>query len=340
MNAWIKWIGVGLLALVCHTAGAQESAPQLDASQLAVTLSGLIKDRLAKALPAELVLQKEFDWGHTAQVPSIQGLTPIYVTRNHGNWQKARVVVHDVPTRLHVNVGWLSSTAENRMSFTVHVTLPARLELQQQIWQNGVQVFTEQIHSRLQLSAHLQMEAEMEPAKAGAAPETAVRLRLVSGNYACENFVAENVGGLGGELARWLDSGSGRSFKAWQPAILNDLQKQIASGIANPAKGEEMSVCLAKLLLQTNAARADAAQSQGTVFVPTLSPVPDAPAPVCVHGSIGVGIDITNVNTVARVATPHIERMVHPALTNTAIHVTHAVLVTATHIALGAVHKK
>jgi hypothetical protein len=76
--------------------------------------------------------------GHTAQVPSIQGLTPIYVTHNHGNWQKAKVVVHDVPHRIHANVGWLSSTAENRMSLTVHVTLPARLEVQQQIWQNGV----------------------------------------------------------------------------------------------------------------------------------------------------------------------------------------------------------
>ncbi len=344
MNAWLKWIGVGLLALVCRTAGAQEPAnaapvSQPNAGQLAVTLSGLIKERLAKALPAELVLQKDFDWGHTAQVPSIQGLTPIHVTRNHGNWQKARVVVHDVPQRLNVHVGWLSSPAPNRMSFSVHVTLPARLDLRQQIWQNGVQIFTEHVGSRFQLSAHLQMEAEMEPAKAGAAPESALRLRLVSGTYACENFVAENVGGLGGELARWLDSGVGRSFKAWQPAVLNDLQKQITNGIASPAKAEEMSVCLANLLVQTNAARADAAQAQGIVFVPTVSPVVPASEPVCVHGSIGIGVEIGNVNTVARVAAPRVEHVVvHPALTNAAIHVAHAVLVAATHVSLD--HKK
>jgi hypothetical protein len=339
MGAWIKWLGVGVLALFCGAVNAQEppdtAAPNLlppvpaaqpGPNKLVETLSALIKERLVQALPPQLVIEKENNWGHQAQIPSIQGLTPIYVRRNHGNWEKSRVIARDVPQRLKVNVGWLCSTGDNRMNFNFHLALPADLELRQQVWQNGVQVFTSHLRSRFQLSAHLSMEAEVQPGKV-------VRLQLVRGSYSCNHFVAENVNGLGGDLARWLDNGAGRSFKPWQPAVLSDFQNQVASALGAAGAVPEVQACVGELLLLSNSVRSAGAQS--TVLVPANCPASLTSVHVCFTPSVEISVSNTG-----RANIPHVEHLLHPALVDFTVHVAHAALVAASRIHFEPEHKK
>src|ERR1700722_1366088 len=99
MYPWIKRIGVAALVLSRGTVYAQEppiAAPPLglpapaeqDAKKIVEMLAVQLKEQLAQTLPPQFVFEKENNWGHQAQISSIQGFTPIYVTRNHGNWQK------------------------------------------------------------------------------------------------------------------------------------------------------------------------------------------------------------------------------------------------------------
>jgi hypothetical protein len=334
MNAWIKWIGVGALALFASTVNAQEprdvAAPapavsQQDGAKLVETLSALVKERLTNALPPQLVIEKDNNWGHQAQIQSLQGLTPIHVMRNHGNWEKSRVIARDVPHRLRVNIGRLYSTAENRVSFVVHVALPADLDLRQQTWQNGVQVFTSHLRSRFQLSAHLDMETDMQPAGAGAtSPGNVVRLRLVRGTYSCDHFVAENVNGLGGDVARWLDSGAGRSFKPWQPAILNDFQNTVANVVGSAGEASEVRTCLSKLLLHSNSVRSTYAPPPSTTLDAANVPTVPRSVPLCLSASFEF-----EISDLGRMSVPHVKHLPHPALTDFAVHVAHAALVAA-----------
>jgi hypothetical protein len=346
MNAWIKWIGVGVLALCCGAVNAQEprdvAAPNAspaspaDPQKLVEMLAGLMKERLVQALPSQLVIEKENNWGHQAQVPSIQGLTPIYVRRNHGDWQKSRVIARDVPQRLKVSVGWLCATADNCMSFNVHVALPADLELRQQIWQNGVQVYTSHLRSRFQLSAHLAVEADLQPAAAGASGSgKVVRLLLVRGAYSCDHFVAENVNGLGGDFARWLDNGAGHSFKPWQPAVLNDFQKQVANAIGTAGAVPEVQACVGKLLLHSSTVRSNYVQAQSTTPVSAIGPACPPSVPLCLNTSVEF-----SVSNLDRVSVPHIEHLLHPALVDFTVHVAHAALEAASRIRIEPDHKK
>lgn len=328
MDARIRWTGVAFVVF-CGVVNAQSPpvpVSRQEPGKLVGELSRLMHEQLARGVPNDLVFEMQDNWGHQAQVPSIQGLTPIHVLRNHGSWQKAKVTVRDVPARASVYTDRISSLAEDRIHFTVCLVLPARAELDRQIWQNGVQVFGEQIHSRFELSAQFEMEAELVPANGGG---KMVRLALVSGTYASDHFVAEKVSGLGGELARWLDGGAGRGFKPWQPAVLDAFQKPLADIMAKAGESAAVRSAVAALTAHANGARAGLmeAQTQGTAFAPEnvdAAPLPiqvPVAAPVCVGGHLEI-----DVAGSFRAAAPHVHQIVHPALTHAAIHVAHAAI--------------
>ena len=206
----IKSIGVGLLAfLFCGRIGAQEvpsapapiTAPSGDAQPSPVQLkagerspranpanpgqatpislpgvqldelSVLLKEKLLDSLPAELVFESNNNWGHQAKVPSVQGVKLTHAMRNQGDWEKATVIAKDVPRRLSLRLNDLYFAEQNRIAFTMHLTIPAKVELRKQIWLDGVEVYTSHVRAHFQLSADLTMEAVMDrPARNGRQP--------------------------------------------------------------------------------------------------------------------------------------------------------------------------
>ena len=87
---------------------------------------------MPRSLPPELVFECSHNWGHQAEIPSIQGVKPIHVMRNHGDWEKTQVVTRKLAKHLAVRIGELYSPADNRVVFTIHVTTPATVELRSQ----------------------------------------------------------------------------------------------------------------------------------------------------------------------------------------------------------------
>ncbi len=265
MDACMKSVAA-VLVILCG--GAVQAQPSAAPQPLILALPTLPVDELAaplrqavlRSLPKDLEFEASDNWGHQAKIPSIQGLQLIHVMRNHGDWQRARVVAHDVPARLQIRLGDLYSVADNRIVFTVHMTTPARVDLQKEIWQDGIRVYENKVAARFQLSAVMTMEASLDEAAKDPAG-----LQLTRATFSCKRFVAENVNGVGGDLGRLAGDAVKGSFKPWQPVVLGEFQKSINGAVMAADADREMRAGLSKLLLRAGVARTAFQRNQATV---------------------------------------------------------------------------
>jgi hypothetical protein len=311
MLSCVKSVGVGistvlLFCILPNVAAAQVDPPEVLAkpapgviailpAKLGDELADRLKEALVRSLPPELVLESRHNWGHQAEVPSIQGVKLIHVLRNHGDWEMARVVTRKLAKHLTVHIGELYSPAENRAVFTIHVTTPATVDLRSQTWQNGIQVFTSSVRAHFHLEADLTVEAALTPAAI---------LDLKGAAFSSRGFVAENVNGLGGDFARYSSGLAQRSFKPWQPTILAEFQKSIIAALQSAGETAELRAGLDKMMRQSMAARVQQLEARtaggALVALPRDAFVPQMVEVPCVAGSVSIEIPIST-----RVSPPH-----------------------------------
>ena len=108
-------------------------------------LTAHLREEVLHNLPRDLVFDTNDNWGHQAQIPSVQGVHLIHVQRNHGTWEKSHVVARDLPANLQLRLGEMNSLSDKRAAFIIHMTTPANVELHKQIWQNGIEVYTSKL---------------------------------------------------------------------------------------------------------------------------------------------------------------------------------------------------
>jgi hypothetical protein len=295
MNTYQKSIARLALAILVdgmwHSPGNQAMAQEPAIKPLPIALPSLASDELSaafragvlKQLPKDLVIEVNDNWGHQAEIVSIQGLRLIHVKRNHGNWEKAHVTARDLPKQLSLRlgeVGELYSIADNRVAFTIHLTTPAQVELQKETWQNGLLVHTRKVRARFQLSADITMEASLNEAGAKKPmAEKELLLQIVRANYSCKKFLIEDVNGIGGDLAR-LGNGLEKTFKPWQPAALLEIQKSLNGAIAAAGADRETQNGLRKLVVEAAVARAAILRTQPAGGADTVVPPAFAFVPV------------------------------------------------------------
>jgi hypothetical protein len=305
-------------------------------AKLGDELAERLRDALVRSLPPELVYESRHNWGHQAEIPSIQGVKPIHVLRNHGDWEKARVVTRKLEKHLAVRIGELYSPAENRAVFTIHLTTPATVDLRSQTWQNGIQVFTSSVRAHFHLDADLTVEAALTPS---------ANLDLKGATFSSRGFVAENVNGLGGDFARYSGGLAQRSFKPWQPTILTEFQKSMIAALQTAGANAELHSGLDKMMRQSMAARVRELEAQAAggalVALPFLAFTPQMVEVPCVSGSVSIEIPVS-----LRTSPPH--RDLSPAFARAFEHLglvehsVHFVAQAAVHViaAVASSHKK
>ena len=281
-NALILFLaGVSLSETNIAKANAPAEKP------LALALPGLANDDLATAiragivnrLPKDMEVEVNDNWGHQAQILSVQGVRLIHVMRNHGNWEKAHVNAHDLPKQLSLRLGELGelqSLGDDRIAFTIHLTTPAQVELRKEVWQNGVRVHTRQVRARFQLSAGVCVEACRDDIKKSKLDHE-VSCQVVRATYTCSKFLVEDINGIGGDLAR-LGNGLEKTFKPWQQAALLEVQKSVNSAVLAAAASRDVQVGLRRLILEASVARTAILRTQPGVAtnsaVPAVALVP------------------------------------------------------------------
>jgi hypothetical protein len=337
----MRWITLWTLLLL-HCVGfplrgdAQEPVPR-DTSRQSVVLSMVpvddvasqFKESLLKGWPETLEFTVDRNWGHQAHVPSLQGLKPVDVLRNHGNWERARVASWKLPEYLSLHVSDVQSPEENRVAFTVSLLTPATVDLDWQIWQNGLEIFADHVRARLRLTAVVRIEAMVTPlATDTPVPHRDISLLVTRATFGCTDFVTENVNGLGGDFARI--SGTLRPFTAWQPPILRKFQEAVLTAVQTASSTSEVRPSLTQLVARSLATRATILQVQGsgasTQLVespPDVLVVPAAPIFLC--GGMTIQVPLL-IESTARsrhgLALPreHAEYLAHWRLVRHTIH--------------------
>jgi len=276
----------GLLCCLCVNVRGTSDDPQPfpDASRAPVALPAVpvqelaarLKESLLKTLPEALVFETSRSWGHQARIPSLQGVKPIHVMRNHGDWEKARVVTWQLPKYLWVRVVDLHSPDDNRIAFTMHMAMPATVELDQQIWQNGIPIYSGRVRARFHLTADVTIDATLAPvAKESPTPHREASFQIARATFSCNDFVTENVNGVGGEIARL--TGAQRKFKAWQPPVLREFQELLLTAVQTASATSELRASLSQVVAQSLATRSAILQAKAAA---QRWPLPDSTPPV------------------------------------------------------------
>jgi hypothetical protein len=277
----------------------QRAAADPDESRPRVALPGVpvqelaerLKESLLKSMPDELVFKTNNNWGHQAHVPSIQGVKLIQVMRNHGDWEKARVVTGKLPSELRVRVYDLQALDDQRIAFTMFLATPATVKLNRQIWQNGIEIYSARVRARFQLTAAMTIEATSLPVANAGATATLAGVQVTRATFTCNDFVAENVNGLGGDFARLTSPH--HQFWAWHPAVLGEFEKTVLTGVETAGTTSAVQANLSRMLTQAPAARSATLQAEAAARArPPVTGTQPAPEVVPVTLLDGITIAI------------------------------------------------
>jgi hypothetical protein len=247
MRPFVHWLVlVVLFAIVICGSGRTQDQPSISVSsdipviqvQRALdALTGSLKDALVAGLPADFTFDNKDNWGHQAHVPSLRGLTPITVMRNHGDWEQVSIIAADMSHRLKVHLGQPVCPTERQVVFRVDIALPAEVQLRKQVWENGLKVYSNHVQAKFLLCAEVTVRCSVSPGS-GSGTGSAAKIELAGGKYSCSHFVAHEVDGREPDVASLLETKVKYVYKPWQPGALAAFQGVIDNALRSAADGQ------------------------------------------------------------------------------------------------------
>jgi len=304
MLTCMKTVCLALLGLLTCQACLAEEPPQPPEPYRAepaqpmpapdVPFADVLKDLAVKNLPHDIVFEKNDNWGHQANVPTLHGVKIVEVLRNHGNWQKMRAVCQDVPHTIQLRVRDLHY-GPDRVACTVQVLLPTTLEYDHKTWQNGIQVHSTHARARVAFKAIVGLEAKIKfDGKGEVTSEAVTDLRVTSAHVVCSYFVSEKVNGVGGDIAKLMDGKVERAFNDWKPAVQRDLQVKVRQAVLLAGQTPRASLVMARTVNDISAQAAAAAlhPAFSSATGPAEPPVYLGPNMIQVEPAIGSGLSV------------------------------------------------
>lgn len=259
-----------------------------------VPFNKLVRDELLRHLPRDVALQKDRDWGHQAHVPSIRGVRVVEVMRNHGNWERMKLVCPDLPHRLSVVVDNLRLAGPEHIRFTVQVEVPADLEYEKQIWQNGLQIFVGHARGRVRFKNEITLESPVKIDGRIISPQPG-DFKLCHATIASFDFVPEHVNGVGGDLAQMTGGHFQRTFhNHYQAGFEREVHERIKAAVVGSSQSVDFAAGWSRLLasMAVQNARPNpydtvAAASSGD---PTVPRTPFVLVPACSGAAVSIDL--------------------------------------------------
>lgn len=240
------------LVLVLVPAGflAAPPAPADEVADLATALKPLILASLPEPL-----YEWSRDWGRTSMTFSRikwTGGKPhvIKVPKNDGTWRKLKVSTRNPKETFEFKLSDWRTLDGDRQAFRAFFALMVVAEYEQQLWENGVRIYSTSARARLRVKAHLDCEntIRLESKPKSFIPDTVFRLRVVKADVGYDNYVMEHIAGIGGTGARWLGEALQETIKEVRPSLERDLFAKANAAILKAGDTREVRLSLSGLM--------------------------------------------------------------------------------------------
>lgn len=218
-------------------------------------LGGLLKPVILQHLPSPLY-ENSSNWGKqvmAAHHVEWRGLRPriIKTLRNDGAWRKIRIVARNPAGNLELDFSNLTSDGTGRQTFKGNLSLLVAVEVEEQIWESGLRLYSGSARARLKLKLAMDCEAtlRLEPGKS-ILPDTVFRLRVAKADVSYDDLVVEHVAGIGGSGANVMGDTLHSALKQWRPSIERELLAKANAAVVKAADTKEVRISLGKLFGQ------------------------------------------------------------------------------------------
>jgi hypothetical protein len=228
-----------LLVPAAPLAAAEPIAP---ATPNPAELAGIFRSLLLNHLPDPLV-EGQSNWGHQVEAKFGPRL------KNNGVWRKYRISAMSPAQTLTVDIKDLKPVDADRTTFEMRIGFDAQIDLQQQLWERNLRLYSGSTLARAKVQAVLQCEVttKVESGK-GPLPDFVFRLRVVKADLSYKDFDVVHLAGMGGDGAKVIGEALHGLLLDIKPSLEKDLLEKANAAIVKAGDTKEVRVSLNKLL--------------------------------------------------------------------------------------------
>jgi len=205
-------------------------------------LANLFRSLLMPNVPDPLY-EKSSRWGQQRKAPLTKKL------RNDGKWRKMSATMHDPAKTLKIGVRDIKVPEEGRTTFEVWVTFRANLNFEQQIWENGIRLYSGSTRGHCTVVTRMLCEVSTRFEKGTKlVPDAVFRMRVLEATLAIAGLEVDHILGFGGDGARILGDALIEFVKDIKPDLERDLLEKGTRAIVKAGDTKEIRISLEKLI--------------------------------------------------------------------------------------------
>ena len=199
---------------------------------------------LLKNLPDPLV-KSEQNWGK--QRPALVRKNEM---RNDGTWRRFSVKAANPQQTLGLGLEDAIFPEPGKAAFTAKIGVDCDLTFEQQIWKNGLRLYSGETRGRCRVAVLLKCEAtsRTESKPGSFVPDLVFRVKVLEAQLFYENLVIEHTAGLGGDAVKILGDAVIDAVKQAKPDLERDLLNKANAAIVKAADTKDVRLSFDSLL--------------------------------------------------------------------------------------------
>lgn len=207
-------------------------------------LEASLRSILLKNLPDPIV-KSEQNWGK--QRPALVRKNEM---RNDGTWRKFFVRAPNPQQSLGLGIEDAVFPEPGRATFTAKLGVDCDLQFEQQIWKNGLRLYSGETRGRCRAAVLLKCEASSrtETKPGSFIPDLVFRVKVTEAKLFYDDLVIEHTAGVGGDAAKILGDAVIDAVKQTKPELEKDLLDKANAAIVKATDTKDVRLSFDSLL--------------------------------------------------------------------------------------------
>jgi hypothetical protein len=246
--------GRAALALLLAAAGSAIAAPPAPST---AQLSAVVRDMVVRSLP-DPVVSAEDNWNHTRLAMhklswrASDGTPRLKLEKSpkyHGHWKRVTVTAVDPAHTLQLALtDPVAAGPPDTVVFDACMLCPMKVRFEQQVWNNGLRVYSGETRARLTAALRLRCELTFRLEGKGFFPEAVFRVRAVAAELNYTDLVVEHTAGIGGDGAKLVGELLVGTIRKVKPSLERDLLARANAAIVKHGDSKEVRLGFTQFL--------------------------------------------------------------------------------------------